>query len=324
MVFWVPFAVIKGIQILRVQNCDLIYTSSPPHSEQLIGYVLSKLFRKPWIADFRDPILDSSGYVPSSKFRLLIDKSLENLVVKNSDKIIIISNHYRKLISARYPKFSYKFIIVTNGYDSELFRSVPVENFDKFTIVYSGSFYAKRSPKFFLRGLSRWLAMQPAGFASKVQVFFYGFVSDEAKMLVFEEELESVVHFPGMIPHESLIPKIKGADLLLLIIGFDAQSKGTVTSKIFEYMASQRPILAIIPEGDAYEILKYYHSVYWVGSENEELLLNSLNQAYRGYLKKPNRAAQSNNKALSYLNHLYDAQTLTRNLSNIFSEILLK
>lgn len=47
MVFWIPFAVIKGVRIIRKEECELVYTTSPPHSEQIIGLILSRIFKIP-------------------------------------------------------------------------------------------------------------------------------------------------------------------------------------------------------------------------------------------------------------------------------------
>lgn len=139
MVFWIPFAFFKGIRIIKKEKCDLIYTSTPPHSAQIIGFLLAKLCKTPWVADFRDPILDGSKH-PPPKHRLLIDKILERVVVYNADKVFIISNYFKRIIYERYPDIRHKFITFTNGYDPDIFSKSTCEQFDKFTIIYSGSF----------------------------------------------------------------------------------------------------------------------------------------------------------------------------------------
>lgn len=324
MVFWIPFAVLKGIQILRKEKCNLIYTSSPPHSEQIIGLILSKIFKKPWVADFRDPMLDSSGYLPASRLRLKIDRMLEKLVVKNTDQVIIISDHYKKIICGRYPDMAHKFVTLPNGFDSEIFQNLPSEHFDKFTIIYSGSFYSNRKPDFFIKAFKKWLSTQPSDISATVQVIFYGLNHNDIEKIVFEEELTSVVRLEGLIPQNALIPKLKGANLLLLIIGFDEESRGTVTSKVFEYMACNRPILAIIPEGDASRILQSYSKVYWVNREDENLLMKCLDQALGGYLKNESYSNSSIENRFVQETNAYDAKTQTKVLANIFLEPLSK
>jgi len=318
VVFWLPFALLKGFRILRKEKCDILFTTSPPHSEHFVGFILSRLFRKPWVADFRDPMLDSSGYAPPTLLRRKVDQSLEKLIVKSASKILIISDHYRRIISERSPIHIEKFITMPNGYDPDVFDNVTAKNFSKFTIVHAGSFYAKRSPRFFLRALSKWVNTRK-GIRENLQVLFYGPESPEALQVVSQEKLESVVHFRGIIPQDELIPILKGAHLLLLIIGFDPESKGTVTGKVFDYMACERPILAIIPEGDAYEILKVYGKIHCVLDENEGTLIRSLDDAYKEYLRDPEFRATVPTSRRQSARSQFDARLQTHELSSILN-----
>lgn len=97
---------------------------------------------------------------------------------------------------------------------------------------------------------------------------------------------------------------------------------GTVSSKIFEYMACNRPILAIIPEGDASRILQDYGKFYWVHREDENLLLECLDKAFKDYLRKDDcLKSVVENGYLSKINS-YDARIQTKTLSNIFFEAI--
>ncbi len=320
MVFWVPFALIRGISLIRNSRIDLIYTSSPPHSEHLIGLILSKIFRIPWVADFRDPMLDSSGYVPSTKFRFRIDQWLERMIIKHAQKVLIISDSYREMIETRYPLFEEKIVTMPNGYDPKDFDNVQADSFDKFTIIYSGSFYAKRSPSFFLEGFRQWYMSKPFDVRNNVQVIFYGIATTELRRFVEENDLQNVVTTPGMIPKAQLIPKLKGADLLLLIIGFDPESRGTITSKVFEYMACHRPILAIMPKGDASEVLKYYEPTYWVDSEDYDLLRDYLDQAYSNHHNQK-ISRESLDRSMGHEANTFNVKHQTQTLVHLFYEI---
>lgn len=323
MVFWVPFAVAKGISLLLHNDIKAIYTSSPPHSEHIAGLILSKLFHKPWVVDFRDPMLDSSYFTPP---RLLskINQALEKLFIHHANKVLIISNHYRMIMEKRYPLSAHKFVTMPNAYDPYDFENVKPETFDKFTIIYAGSFYANRSPQFFLKGFGNWYRDQPHEIQKEVQVIFYGGVSKELLGVIQQEGLETVVLTPGLVPKEKLIPKLKGADLLLLIIGFDPESRGTVTSKIFEYMACRRPILALIPEGDAADILKHHDQTYMVTSEDIGLLQEYLSKSYRAYTtnKKYKMIPKEDAEIQDLTSDMYDARYQTKRLAQCFNSII--
>jgi glycosyltransferase involved in cell wall biosynthesis len=321
MVFWLPFASIEGIKILSKNHTDLLYSTSPPHSSHIIGLILSRLFKKPWVADFRDPILDSSGYNPPTRIRLFVDQALERIIVNNADCVLIISNYYRQLIEKRYPALKHKFVTMPNSYDPEDFKDIQPDFFSKFTIIYSGSFYSNRTPQFFLEVFGSWFRAQTPEIQNNVQVIFYGMMSADTLKNIHQEGLESIIVTPGIIPKEKLIPKLKGADLLLLIIGFDPESRGTVTSKIYEYMACNRPILAIVPEGDAAEILKQYDQTYWMKSEDHDLLYENLNKAYFNYSSEKKTVNQDNISKNNGI-YVYDAKYQTKRLADIFNKAL--
>jgi len=143
--------------------------------------------------------------------------------------------------------------------------------------------------------------------------------STEAKQIIEVKQLQDVVHIMGLIPQDELIPKQKGADLLLLIIGFDPESRGIVTSKVFEYMACNRPILAIIPDGDAANILKNYDKLLRVVEKDPILLVNSLDSAYSDYLKRKHQVKSSSPSGHIAPKNPYDARLQTKMLTSICS-----
>ena len=146
----------------------------------------------------------------------------------------------------------------------------------------------------------------------------------EVMQHIQEQGLEDVVMTPGIIQKEKLIPKLKGADVLLLIIGYDQQSRGTVTSKIFEYMACKRPILALIPEGDAADILTNYEQAFVISSENLVALEEYLTHAYSSSNLKTNQTNkiyEEGDEKNGPLYDKYDARNQTRQLAQLFDKM---
>lgn len=321
MLLWVPFATARGIKLMCKDNYDVIYTTSPPHSEHLVGLILSAVSKKPWIADCRDPISDNFSLRDLSRFHYLSNKYLEKIIIRYADKVIIASDLYSRKLKERYPAFSHKITVIMNGFDPELFEKVEASGFDKFTIIYTGSMYGTIRPDFFLKGLKKWVESKDTGVRSETQFLIHGWRNNRAELISKELGIEDIVKIHGYIPQEEIIQKQKGAHLLLLVIGFDERSKGVVTSKFFEYIATGRPIIAIIPEGEALDLIRNHKKYYHVLEDDYDSLLKALDTAYAEYsMSKLVPTGEMSN------NHLHDSIFNAKNqvvdLVNIFNEAL--
>ncbi len=326
MVFWIPFAVIRGIRLMRKEDFDVIFTTSPPHSEHLAGLILAKIFRKPWVADFRDPIVDNFHTEELFRIELWLHGLLERIIARFADTVILVTESHRQSLKNRYPAMGGKFVVVRNGFDPALFKNIQPDSFDRFTILFGGTLYGTISPDFFIHGLARWLETKDPSVRDNVQALFYGMGCEKAGALAHELGLEHVVRTSGLIPHDEIIRKQKGADLLLLIIGHDSKSAGVITSKLYEYMAVKRPILAIMQESEALDIIRDYGNFYHAPHDDYPSLLKALDNAYEEYLRKgrareeQNREQENEKLAPGFDNSRYDVTVQVKDLIHIFNE----
>ena len=319
-VFWVPFALAYGAKILLREKIDVIYTSTPPHSQHITGLLLSKLFRKPWIADFRDPWIGNFNYQGTSKIRESLEQFLEGKVIQNASKVMITSESWKQNLLKRYPNTEEKVVVFYNGYDPALYETAPVENFSKFTILYSGIFYRDLNPRFFLKAIRKWLNKSRRATEDNFQILFFGPNSEDVKTEVAANNLESVAKTCGVIPQDQLIPKQKGAHLLLLIVGFNEKLKGHVPAKVFEYMAAGRPILAIIPDGETAGLLRGYGKAYMVNKENEELVADILDKAFNIFVNESNNPLPYREVPCEKNVNRFNGREQTKRLAKIFTE----
>ena len=324
MLFWIPFAVARGIRLMRKEDFDLIFTTSPPHSEHLAGLILAKIFRKPWVADFRDPIVDNFHTEELFRVELWLQALLERLIVRFADTVVVVTESHRQSLMNRYPADSGKFMVIRNGFDPALFRNIQPDRFDRFTILFAGTLYGTITPDFFIRGLARWLETKDPSVRDNVQALFYGMGCEKAGVLAHELGVEKVVKTSGLIPHDEIIRKQKGADLLLLIIGYDDKSAGVVTSKIYEYMAVGRPILAIMKESEALDILRDYGKFYHARHDDYPALVKALDDAYEAYLKEGSAGKGEEERLTGFDNSRYDVTVQVRDLVHIFNESNLR
>lgn len=316
MLFWVPFAMIKGAMLMTKEKFDVIYTTSPPHSEHLTGLIISKIFRTPWVADLRDPIVGNFNTRDLSRLELKLHEWLEKLIVRAADTVIVVTRYHQKAMQERHPDQRSKFIVIRNGFDPALFENVQAAAFDKFTILFAGTLYGTITPDFFVRGLAKWLETKDRSVRKDVQALFFGMGTERAGTLARELGIGDVVKTSGLVPQTEIIQKLKGADLLLLIIGNDSRSAGVIASKLYEYMALNRPILAIIPQGETLEVLREYGNFHHAPHDDYGSLLSALDDAYGKYIRKD--ADLSGPEKAAPVGSMYDVTVQVKDLIHVF------
>ena len=174
------------------------------------------------------------------------------MVINRADRIVVTSSQFKEDFLKLYPYLAKDNIhFVPNGFDPEDFSNVGIEIFNKITILHSGHFYIARSSANFLRGLYS-LLNKNAVLRSQIQVIFIGVLDAQGQSLIIELGLEDVVIQKGVVSHSESIRYICSADVLLLVPG---PGRGTMTGKIFEYLAAKKPILVLADEGPARDLV---------------------------------------------------------------------
>lgn len=295
-VSWIPFATLTAGRLLRRQTHDLILTTSPPHSSHLIGILLSVMFRRPWVADFRDPILDNFLRSTDRGLQTVLLSLLERLIVTRSSRVICASDHHRMLLIARYKCAPDKCVLVRNGFDPALYRSIVPIWRETFTILHTGTIYGIVTVRFVLRSLARWLASSTCTMRGKLSLVFCGVPPDGLTELVSDSGLTEVVEVRGFVPQDALLPLQLGADMLLLMVEETANSRYVVPAKVFEYVAANRPILGILPEGETLHLLRDRPGFFHVPHEDYVGFAGALNRATSDYLavRESARSADDN------------------------------
>jgi glycosyltransferase involved in cell wall biosynthesis len=252
---WNNYAFRKACEIIKNEGIKYIITTSPPHSTQLIGLKLKKKFPDiKWIADLRDPWTDIYYYDQfyPTFISKIIDRSFELQVLKTTDKIITVGQSLRDLFIKKLPRLENKIEVITNGFDEDDFSKLNSINPVKQTISYIGTLSDAYPIIGFLDALKS-LRDKNIDFNLK----FVGTVSSKQKDLVISRTEKSSVDFIPYVDHSIAINYMLGATILLLIIPDHQSNKSIITGKIFEYLASGKPVLCLGPtDGDAAEIIR--------------------------------------------------------------------
>lgn len=251
-----------------------IITTGPPHSLHIIGLRLKEHLNINWIADFRDP-WTTIGYHKSLKLLQSSQqkhKDLERQVLTQSDKLIVTSYNTKSEFEA---KTQTPISVITNGYDTYL--SDEINKDTKFSVSHIGSFLSERNPRILWEVLSE-LVQENEEFSDAFQLNLVGIVSDSVIESIKEFGLEGYLNLVGYVDHNKAVKYQRRSRLLLLIEIDSDDTKAIIPGKIFEYMVSETPILAIGPkDSDIEKIISTTNTgVYFLYSEKEKLKIQLL------------------------------------------------
>ena len=246
-VSWVAPSVAFLSQYINEHGIETIISTGPPHSMHLIANELIKIHtRLKWIADFRDP-WTTIGYHNDLYMTHWAQKKhlkLERTVLQSAHTILTTSYTTKALFSK---KTATPIEVITNGFEPFENSSLPSPEENKFSLVHIGSLLSKRNPKILWEAIGE-LVTENQLFAAQLSIDFVGLVSDEVKATITAHDLASYCNFHGYISHEEARKHQYTAHLLLLIEIDSEAHKGIIPGKIFEYLQSLRPILAIGPK----------------------------------------------------------------------------
>ena len=255
--WWVKPSVKYLKEYLKEHPVDAIISTGPPHSMHLIAMQLKEDLGIPWIADFRDPWTEIDFYDDLHLTRWADRKHhrLEYEVLTKADKVVTIGwDSAREL--GRLGKRNVR--VIPNGYDWDLSQQNTSEQLSKeFTITHLGVITPSRNT--------------PRLDQSVVQNL-------EADGLTENTELVPY------IPHDEVLKAQRSSQVLLLLINNTPNAKGILTGKLFEYLASGRPILCIGPEdGDAARVIKETQAGQTIDFKDKEQMKEALRSLFQKY-----------------------------------------
>ena len=308
--FWIKPANQFLNHYLQNNAIDVIISSGPPHSTHLIGLSLKNKFQIPWLSDFRDPWTNIDFY-KDLKLTKIADqkhKKLENDVLVQSDIVLTIGKQLSKELKTLGAK---RVEIIENGFDPQDFLDDTNHELDeKFSIAHIGSFTPSRNHLVLWKALSH-LVDEQEEFKSKLEIKLIGKVDYSVLQSIKDFGLDTYLKKIEYVSHSEVIKHQKTSKLLLLMVNNTPNAKGIVTGKVFEYMASKRPILAIGPkDGDLGEILTRTSSGIVCDYDNVENLSSTIWRIFKDDTKFENNIS------------LYSRVELTEKLVNLLNEVI--
>ena len=297
--------------LIAEERIGAILVSMSPFSDAGFAAQLSMRCDVPWIADLRDPWALDEFQIYHSRWHR--DRSLHAMRRALSTAALIIMNtpEAADCLGRAFPEFARRTVSITNGFDAEDLtptRPAPPNRF--FTIVHAGFLHSAagirqrrrpwqyrllgriepgveilpRSHYYLLQALAQWRDQDPS-MEEHVRFHLVGDVRSIDRELAAHSPVAKLTRFVGQVSRAESMRAVREADLLFLPMHKVAEGKraSMIPGKTFEYLASGRPILAPVPEGDARTILERAGSALICEPDNIEQMVAHLRARYNGW-----------------------------------------
>lgn len=249
-VAWLPFGTRAAVRSVREEGIDVLYSTSPVPTAHLIGLATKRLTGVPWVADFRDPWVETEGSEVHGRMRQAFELRLEKLVVTHADRVLVTTPELGDYLAARYgADVARKIRVAYNGYDEDDFDSLAAQPApaSPFTILHAGLLHPDyRNPIPVLAGMQ--LCRQRGWLPDSARLEFLGVGAPEARARVAQMAADAgvadVVDAVVRVPYHVALERLAAASVLLLLQGGD-DTRMLIPAKAFEYLRTDRPIVAL-------------------------------------------------------------------------------
>lgn len=339
--WWLEGALQAGREHGR--GADLVYASLIPYDTAETAVRLARELRKPLVVDLQDPwALDEMWLYPTELHRR-VDLRRMRRALEAADAVVMNTPEAVRRVRDEFPSLADKPVVsITNGFDPADFAGpAPRRDDGAFRIVHTGYLHTAdglrlrrvrrlrkvlggtyadvdiltRSHVYLLEAIGRLLDEEPA-LASELELHLAGVLTPEDRRVA---ATSPVVRMPGYLDHGASVALVRSADLLFLPMQAlpAGMRAGLVPGKTYEYLASRRPILAAVPEGDARDLLREAGSAFLAAPADVDALAGILTEQLERW-RRGERAPEPRPEVVAR----YERPARARLLADLFSEIL--
>ena len=277
----------QGWKGLRAKDVDCIYLASTPPIQGMLGAFLKKRKKVPFVYNLQDIFPDSlvgTGLAKKGGLLWKIGRVIEDFTYRNADKIIVISEDFKKNIMAKGVPEE-KIVVVYNWVDQNAVVDVPREQnklFDKygldrskFYIEYSGNIGLTQNMDMLLEVMADLQVSHPE---INLVLVGEGAYKAQVEKIVAEKQLKNV-HLLPFQPYEdiSYVFSLGDAGLVISKPGVGANS---VPSKTWSIMSASRPVLANFDENELKQIVEKHKCGIFTKAGDKEAFKQSILTLY--------------------------------------------
>lgn len=312
---WINPSVDFLVDYLKENPVDVILSDGPPHSNTRIATLVSQKTGIPWLADFQDPWtqVDYYGLLNLTKWGHQKHLRLEQEAFKTANKITIVSPTWKKDLEDLGAK---NVSVIYWGYDPDDYANLSTKVDQKFTFTHLGILGYDRNPTTFFKVLQN-LCNQHPEFKEDFCLQLVGQVDYSVVENYRSYGLEENVELVGSVSRNDALELMAKSNVLLLLLNQQENAQGRIPGKLFEYLATKRPILAFGPNpSDVQHIIDESKSGHYCEYENEKSIEKYLLDLYQQY-KKGLLIHKVNSKISPY-----SIKNLTAQISNYLEEMI--
>ena len=315
--FWIKPSIRFLTRYLKDHPVSLLVSTGPPHSLHLIARSIAEKQDIPWVADFRDPWTRIDFYKDLMLGKRANHKHhfFERQVLQSASAVTVIS----KDMAQQFEEMGCtKIRYIPNGFDPDDFDETydPGELDREFSITHVGTIVPTRNPEMLWQVLSE-LVSENEDFARDLSIKLIGAMDHSVSRSLKEADLDNFVNHIDYLPHREAVNVQRRSLVLLLLVNQTPNAKGILTGKLFEYMCSGRPILAIgPPDGEAAEALGETGTGQVVDFNERDTLKKVILEYYRQYREGKLKLHARNLER-------YSRKSLTGEMAGVFDELLI-
>lgn len=257
---WWLGAIPAGLSLIRRYKPQLIWSTFPISTAHLIALTLHRLTGLPWVADFRDPMLQPT--YPASLLQRRVYGWIERQAITRCQAAVFTTFSAMETYRQRFPHIAVdKFHVIENGYDEDGFGpqspaeapGAPVSQ--RLVLVHSGVLYRDgRDPSPFLHAVAD-LKLRGLADATSLRIVLRA-PGDLAAVssMVDQADVADIVEVAPPVPYRLALEEMLMADGLMVFQGtlFNTQ----IPAKIYEYFRARKPILGLVdPVGETARVL---------------------------------------------------------------------
>ena len=303
--------------IFHEHKIDVVVTTGPPHSTHLLGDQISARYRVPWLADFRDPwtTVYYNTMMPRTRITRWLDQRWENRVLHNADLVVTVTPGMKREFEDRARWIE----VVTNGYDEEDMPDVKGLEIrsEKFTVTYTGNMAPSQHVPALWDALARAVHELP-GLADHFRLNFVGSIDGSVLAYLNRTGLSKYLERVPYLEHREALKKMVGSSLLLLLIPQTPGNKLIMTGKIFEYLASGTPVLAVGPtDGDAAALLHEANRNPMIDFSDQPKMLAQITEIYSQWMQNDKVTKREDLGIVEKISRRNCAQILSRLLGKL-------